>query len=48
MPPLIRDHSVDGPLAIAQAIMGDLEPLEARGAGGGSVVYLGKIVLYWT
>ena len=33
MPPLIRNHRVDRPLPIAQAVVRDFEPLQAGSAG---------------
>lgn len=42
-PAAVGDQVVDGPPAVAETGLGDLEPLEPGGAGGGGVVDLGEV-----
>jgi hypothetical protein len=48
MPTSIRNHSIHGPFSITQAISGDFKPLQTSGSSRGSIIHLGKIVLYRT
>lgn len=45
VPAAVGDHVVDSPDAVVEALLGDLEPLEAGRAGVGSIVDLGEVDL---